>query len=96
MRKCAVSFVGGSGVKHSAEVEAESLYEAAVEGICAISGQWGHEPALLTPIVVEVKPPPVSHQLTLQQIRSWLESASPSPKDKMMKERLKHRLSNPA
>ena len=81
-------------MKHSAEVQAESLYEAAVEGIRAISEQWGQEPGAMTPIVVEVKPPPVAHQLTLRQIHSWLESTSAGPRDAVMKQRLKERLSN--
>jgi len=92
VRSCAVSFVSASGVKHSAEVQAESLYEAAVEGVRAISEQWGQEPGPLTPISVEVKPPPVIHNLTLRQIRQWIGTNATSPKDKLAKQRLKGRL----
>jgi hypothetical protein len=92
VRACAVSFIGDAGVKHSAEVQAESLYEAALEGVRAISQQWGQEPGPLTPISVEVKPPPVTHNLTLRQIRQWIGTNAISPKDKLAKERLKERL----
>jgi hypothetical protein len=92
VRACAVSFVSTSGVKHAVEIQAESLYEAAVEGVRAIAEQWGQEPGPLTPINVEVKPPPVTHNLTLRQIRQWTGSNAISPKDKLAKEHLKERL----
>lgn len=92
MRACAVSFIGTSDTKHSAEVHAESLYEAAVEGVRAISEQWGQEPGPLTPISVEVKPPPITHNLTLRQVRRWTATSATSPKKKLAKERLKERL----
>jgi hypothetical protein len=37
-----------SGVSHTAEVSAESLFEAAVLGVKAISQEWGQKPALMT------------------------------------------------
>jgi len=37
VRICRVSFTTTSGIRHSAEIQADSLYEAAVEGIKAIS-----------------------------------------------------------
>jgi len=41
VRICRVSFTTTSGIRHSAEIQADSLYEAAVEGIKAISQQCG-------------------------------------------------------
>jgi len=92
VRICRVSFTTTSGIRHSAEIQADSLYEAAVEGIKAISQQWGEQPGPITPIVVEVKAPAVQHELTLKQIRQWLDGASNSPKDKVAKDRLRQRL----
>jgi hypothetical protein len=57
VRICRVSFTTTSGIRHSAEIQADSLYEAAVEGIKAISHQWGEHPGLVTPIAIEVKAP---------------------------------------
>lgn len=90
---CRVWFTDSSGVRHLAEVQAESMYEAAVEGVSMIASQWGEQPGLITPITVEVKAPAVQHQLTLKQIRQWLESTCHSPKEKVTKERLRQRLS---
>jgi hypothetical protein len=92
VRICQISFTTTSGIRHSAEIQADSLYEAAVEGIKAISQQWGEQPGLVTPIIVEVKAPTITHQLTLQQIQHWLESGCNSPKDKVTKDRLRKRL----
>jgi hypothetical protein len=92
VRICRVSFTTTSGIRHSAEIQADSLYEAAVEGIKAISQQWGEQPGPVTPIVVEVKAPAVEHELTLKQIQQWLDGTCNSPKDKLTKDRLRQRL----
>jgi hypothetical protein len=49
LRTCTVSFMGPSGVRHSVEVTAESVYEAAAFGVSAprISG-WADAIALGT------------------------------------------------
>src|SRR5579872_1403901 len=65
VRICRVSFTTTSGIRHSAEIQADSLYEAAVEGIKAISQQWGEQPGIITPIEIEIKSPSVRHQVTL-------------------------------
>jgi len=92
VRICGVSFTTTSGIRHSAEIQADSLYEAAVEGIKAISQQWGEQPGPVTPIAVEVKAPTITHELTLKQIQQWLDGACNSPKDKVTKDRLRKRL----
>jgi hypothetical protein len=70
-------------------VTAESLYEAAVLGIKAISEQWAQEPAAMTRLEVEVKAPPVRHEITVRQVRQWLDGTCASPKERVLKERLK-------
>jgi hypothetical protein len=40
-RACSVSFVGTSGIRHGVDVEADSLYEAAVKAIARFrSDPW--------------------------------------------------------
>ena len=92
VRICRVSFTTTSGIRHSAEIQADSLYEAAVEGIKAISQAWGEQPGLITPIAVEVKAPTITHELTLKQIQQWLDGGCNSPKDKVTKDRLRQKL----
>jgi hypothetical protein len=71
-RACRVSFVDPSGTKHTAEVVAETLYEAALCGLKAISGEWVEEPGPNTPIIVSAVP--IEHQVTLRQIRQWVDT----------------------
>lgn len=87
LRTCLVSFADSSGVKHQAEVQAESLYEAAVKGVKAISEAWAEQPQLGTPITVAVKP--IEHTLTMIQIRAWLDRGAGSPKEMALKSDLK-------
>jgi hypothetical protein len=89
LRTCAVSFRDHSGASHTAEVNAESLFEAAVLGVKAISQEWGQEPALMTSIRVEVKGPAVSHEVTFKDVQGWLNGVCRSPKERAVKERLK-------
>ena len=89
LQTCLVSFVESSGVNHEDEVAAESLFEAAAFGIKAISQEWAEEPGLVTPISVEVKAPTVRHQLTLKAVRDWAVRASRSPKERLIKERVR-------
>ena len=53
-RTCRVSFVDAKGTKHTAEVVADSLYEAAIAGVKEISESWAEEPGLMTVIRVDV------------------------------------------
>lgn len=92
IRTCAVSFLDPSGIRHSTEVTAETLYEAAVLGIRAISQEWGIEPAQLTPIEIEVRAPATLHSVTLRHIRQWLDGASRSPKERVLRDRLREML----
>jgi hypothetical protein len=89
LKLCSVSFLDSNGIKHTAEVTAESLFEAAVLGIAAISQEWAEEPALMTSIQVEAVSPAVRHEVTVKQIRQWLNSNCTSPRERVMKERLK-------
>lgn len=88
-RSCLVRFSNSAGVRQIAEVAAETLFEAAVLGIRAISQRWAEEPAPNKRIEVEVRATPVRHEVTLKRIRTWLDSASVSPKERLLKERLR-------
>src|SRR5689334_10541563 len=89
LRTCTVAFTGYSGTKHTVDVTAESLYEAAVLGIRAISEQWGEIPAPAIGIVVEIRSPAVTHEVCLKQIRQWVDGTAASPKERIAKDRLR-------
>jgi hypothetical protein len=87
MAACIVSFVDLDGIRHSVEVEAEGLYEASVLGLCAFR-RHELEPGGLTPLEVEVRSS-VKHTLTVTKVREWLNRGVRSPKEAILKERLR-------
>jgi hypothetical protein len=56
-------------VRLTAEVSAETLYEAAILDIKAISQEWGEAPGAMTAIEVRVAAPAVKHELRSVQIQ---------------------------
>jgi hypothetical protein len=85
--KCVVSYLDTSGIRHTVEVEAESLYEAAALAICAFKAH-DCEPGGMASLEVEVRKS-VTHTLTVTRLHQWLGGGSRSPKDAVLKERLR-------
>ena len=89
VRSCTVSFRGVSGIRHSVEVEAESLYEAAVNAVCRFRDDvWGEQVAHGTELEIEVREPSTRHSLTLHQVERWIASPG-SPYETARKAKLK-------
>ena len=82
-----MSFVDLDGVCHSVEVEAEGLYEASVLGICVFR-KHGLEPAGLTELEVEVRSS-IKHTLAVRKVHDWLQRGVRTPKEAVLKERLR-------
>lgn len=91
MAACTVSFVDLDGIRHSVEVEADGLYEASVLGLCAFR-KHELEPGGLTQLEVEVRSS-VKHTLTVTKVREWLQRGVRTPKEAVLKERLRTLLS---
>jgi hypothetical protein len=87
MAKCVVSFLDIEGFKHSVEIDAESLFEAAVLGLHnlklhkCVPGEMGK-------LEVEMRIS-VTHTVPVNKIHSWLNSGAKSPKEAPLKDRLK-------
>jgi hypothetical protein len=93
LRTCTVSFVGPSGVRHSVEVTAESVYEAAARGVSALRGSgWADAIAPGTELEIQVREPATSHRLTVRQIQRWCDGIAVSPDETLKKRRLKQLL----
>lgn len=86
-----MSYVDLDGIRHSVEVEAEGLYEASVLGMCAFRKHdlW---PAGLTELEVEVHSS-VKHTLSVRKVQDWLQRGVRTPKEAVLKERLRNLLS---
>jgi hypothetical protein len=87
MALCIVSFVDLDGVRHSVEIQAEGLYEAAVLGFNAFRK---HEavPGDLTELQIEVRSS-ITHSVNLRKVKDWLQRGVRTPKEAVLKERLR-------
>lgn len=89
-RICIVSFVDVHGIRHSAEVEAESLYEAAVLGVRRLDqDRWIERIGPSTVLEIDVREPSTKHAISLAQVERWLGGATPSPAEAARKAKLK-------
>ena len=87
MAICIVSYLDSEGLRHSVEVQAASLYEAAVLAIRTFR-QHDCEPGQASKLEVEVRSS-VIHTITPMRVREWLNEGAKTPKEAVMKERLR-------
>jgi hypothetical protein len=89
MATCIVSFLDLDGVRHSVEVQAEGLYEAAVLGLAAFKKHdLQLSPSGIAQLEVEVRRS-ITHTVTVRRVHQWLEQGVRSPKEAGLKERLR-------
>ena len=87
---CTVSFVDRRGIRHAVDVEAESLYEAAVLGIKTFrEDPWLEGVVDRTVLDVEVRMPATRHSISVQQVERWLSGGAANPHEAMRKAKLK-------
>lgn len=90
LKSCAVSFMDVRGIRHTAEVEAESLYEAAVQGIRRLNQDpWIERIGPGTKLEIEVREPCVKHALSVEQVERWLAGSTKNPTEATKKAKLK-------
>ena len=91
-RLCRVSFTDAAGVSHSVEVHAETLFEAIALGLRDLraAGLTAVMPGPATQISVRVKAAAeAEHTVSLRQFETWLGGTARSPKERLVKERLR-------
>ena len=89
-RVCCVSFKDVRGIRHGVEVEAETVYEAAVKAVAVFRGDpWSGQVGPATVLDIEVREPSTTHSVSLQQVERWLAGATPNPTEASRKVRLK-------
>jgi hypothetical protein len=90
LRACTVGFKDVRGIRHSADVEAESLYEAVVLAVRRFrQDPWMQQVGNATVLDVEVREPPTKHSISLQQVERWLAGTTSNPTEAMKKAKLK-------
>jgi hypothetical protein len=91
-RPCSVAFTDTNGITHSVTVSADSLMEAIALGIRDLraSGLTPVLPSPATAIRVQVHASATAeHVVTFRQFTSWLEGGARSPKERLLKDRLR-------
>jgi len=79
-----------TGIRHSVEVTAESLYEAAVLGLNAMRKHgWVEHIGPGTELQVQIKEPAVTHVVSVAQLTRWVDGVAVSPDELLKKNRLK-------
>ncbi|HEY6121673.1 MAG TPA: hypothetical protein VIV66_17080 [Pyrinomonadaceae bacterium] len=87
MATCSVSYLDTVGIRHTVEVEAQSLYEAAVLALRTFKDH-NCEPGEASFLDVEVRSS-VTHRLTIRKVHDWINGGAKTPKEAVMKERLR-------
>src|SRR5262249_17347509 len=87
MASGSVSYLDAEGLRHTVEVDAESLYEAAELAIRTFR-QHDCKPGQVSRLEVEVRSS-VTHTITPKRIYDWLNGGAKTPKEAVMKERLR-------
>jgi len=92
-RTCLVTFTDSDGIRHSVEVTATTLYEAAALAINEFRRcrSTSNAPGPATRLTVALKTPATSHEVRWGKIEAWLQSAG-KPNEQVMKGRLRELL----
>ena len=89
-RLCSVSLTDPGGVRHTVEVRADSLFEAAALGFAAMKReQWVDGPGRAARLEVTVLEPIVKHTVSVERVLRWLDGVTTSPSERLRKDRLK-------
>ena len=90
LRTCKVSHRDVSGVEHTVEVTARSLYEAAGRGLHFLrQNEWIDGIHQNLTITIAVKEPEVEHKVRIRDFENWLASNGKSPAEQALKSDLR-------
>ena len=90
-KPCTVTFTGLNGLRHSVDLEADSVHEAAVLALQAFkkSSFVDLAPGLATRLQVSVREPLVTHEVSVVKLRQWVAQGSVNPNEVSKRQRLK-------
>ena len=93
LRTCTVGFKAATGISHSVDVDAESLYEAAALGLARLKKDgWIEGLGPGTKLEITVKAPGSHHTLSVQHVQRWINGTNASPAEALKKAQLKRLL----
>jgi hypothetical protein len=90
LRLCTVSFKAATGISHSVEVEAESLYEAAALGLARLKEDgWIEGLGPATILEIQVREPATHHSITVERLHRWIDGTTASPVETLKKAKIR-------
>jgi hypothetical protein len=94
LKACTVTVHDLNDTAHSLDVTAETLYEAVAQALAAVhSHEWAGDIGRgLTTVTVKVRNPEIMHIVKVQDFENWLNRGCKSPKETVLKERLRRML----
>ena len=93
LRLCTVSFKSATGISHSVDVEAETLFEAAGLGLARLKKDgWIEGLGPASRLEIAVREPSTMHSLTVQQLQRWASGITTSPAEVLRRTKVKHLL----
>ncbi len=84
---CIVSYLDTEGLRHTVEVQADSMYEAAVLAI-RVFKQHHCEPVGMNTLEIEIRSS-ITHTVTAKKVHEWLNGGAKTPREAVMKDRLR-------
>lgn len=93
-QRCTVSFTDGTGITHTVEVSAASLFEAAALAVAEFRRCEFADAALgtATSLAITVHAPATTHTLRMSRLEAWLESGGKTPSEQALKVRLREEM----
>lgn len=94
LKACTVVVHDLNDTAHALDVTAETLYEAVAQALATVRGHdWvGDIGKGLTEVTVKVRNPEITHTVKIQDFENWLNRGCRSPKETVMKARLRQML----
>jgi hypothetical protein len=90
LRPCIVTLTDLRGIRHVAEVSADSVFEAASLAVQAFrQSQFVEEVGPATRLEIEVRSATTRHVVTVGQVLRWTEGAATSPAERLRRDRLR-------
>jgi len=90
LRSCLVSYQDQENIRHSVEITAETLFEAAALGLKALNIPLKNSGWLA--IEIKVKSPETTHTVSGSVLEEWLARQGKNPKEITLKNRLRELL----
>jgi hypothetical protein len=89
-----VTFIDLGGLRHIVELEADSVYEAAVMALESLRKAAFLEtpPGLASRFQITAAGPAITHEVSLVQVRDWVNRSSGSPSEMARRKRLRELL----